>query len=90
MLGMTRLDPGISDQIINRAGGNPYFIEEIVRSMIDEGALMFSNGRFCPTKKIRSVIIPNSINDVNMSRIDQLEETTRDLVMVAAVVGRTF
>ena len=90
MLGMTRLDSGISDQIINRAGGNPYFIEEIVRSMIDEGALMFSNGRFCPTKKIRSVIIPNSINDVIMSRIDQLEETTRDLVMVAAVVGRTF
>ena len=90
MLCYSALDHTIVAQIVNRAGGNPYFIEEIVRSMIDEGALIVKNGVFQATTKIASIIIPNTINDVLMSRIDQVEEATRDVIMIAATVGRTF
>jgi hypothetical protein len=90
MLCYSALDYAVVAQIVNRAGGNPYFIEEIVRSMIDEGALVVENGMFKATAKIASIIIPNTIHDVLMSRIDQLEETTRDVIMISAIVGRTF
>ena len=90
MLSYSALDHAIMAQIVSRAGGNPYFIEEIVRAMIDEGALSVKGGIFKATDKMSSVIIPNTINDVLMSRIDQLEEATRDVVMIAAIIGRNF
>ncbi len=90
MLCYSALDHTVVTQIVNRAGGNPYFIEEIVRSMIDEGALTAKNGTFQTTAKIASINIPNTIHDVLMSRIDAFEDATRDIIMIAAIVGRTF
>ncbi len=77
-------------QIIQRAGGNPYFIEEVVRSLIDEGAVVLKNGKFEVTEKIDTIAIPNTINDVLMARIDRLEVQARNLVKVASVIGKNF
>ncbi len=77
-------------QIVERTGGNPYFIEEVVRSFIDEGAVIMRGGKFEVTSKFSQVTIPNTINDVLMARIDRLEEETRHLLKVAAVIGRSF
>jgi class 3 adenylate cyclase/tetratricopeptide (TPR) repeat protein len=90
MLSIRGLPHGVSDQIIKRAGGNPFFIEEVVRSFIDEGVVVSKNGKFEVTDKIDTVIIPRTINDVLMARIDLLEEKTRGLVKVASVIGRNF
>ena len=90
MLSHSVLDHNVMQQIITSAGGNPYFIEEIVRSLIDKGALVPKDGKFQVTAKIATTTIPSTIYDVLMSRIDQIDETTRDLVRVAAIVGRTF
>ena len=46
--------------------------------------------RFEVTDKINSVVIPSTINDVLMARIDRLEDKTRELVKVASVIGRSF
>ena len=80
----------LKDQIIERAGGNPYFIEEVVRSFIDEGAVVMQEGRFEVTDKLSSMSIPRTINEVLMARIDLLDQKTRDLVKTASVIGRTF
>lgn len=80
----------LSRQIIQRAGGNPFFIEEVVRSLFDQGALVRREGRLEITEKIAKIPIPNTINDVVMARIDRLEEETRNLVKVASVIGRSF
>lgn len=80
----------ITHQIIKRAGGNPFFIEEVIRSFIDEGALIVKNGQFHVTDKIKGLIVPHTVNDVLQARIDRLEEKTRDLVKIASVIGRTF
>ena len=80
----------VKEQVKRRAGGNPFFIEEVVRSFIDEGAVVKKNGGFEVTEKIEEVVIPHTINDVLMTRIDRLDEETRDLLKVASVIGRSF
>ena len=90
MLNVKGLYRGVKDKIIQRAGGNPFFVEEVVRSFIDEGAVVKKNGGFEITDKIDSMSIPLTINDVLMARIDRLEEKTRNLVKVASVIGRNF
>ena len=90
MLKIKGLQQAVVNQIIQRAGGNPFFIEEVVRSFIDEGAVVKANGEFKVTEKIEKMVIPHTINDVLMARIDRLDENTRDLVKVASVIGRSF
>lgn len=90
MLSHSVLGHNVMQQIVRAAGGNPYFIEEIVRSLIDMGALVPKDGKFQVTSKIATTTIPNTIYDVLMSRIDQIDAATRDLVRIAAIVGRTF
>jgi class 3 adenylate cyclase/tetratricopeptide (TPR) repeat protein len=81
----------LKDQIVDRTGGNPFFIEEVVRSLIDEGAIVRNEkGVFKVTEKIDNVVIPPTINDVLMAKIDRLDEQTRELVKVASVIGRSF
>ncbi|MHA2496040.1 MAG: ATP-binding protein, partial [Candidatus Hodarchaeales archaeon] len=80
----------VIDQIVQRAGGNPFFIEEVVRSFIDEGVLVIKDGAFEVTEKIDTIVVPHSLNDVLMARIDRLEERTRELIKVASVIGRNF
>jgi class 3 adenylate cyclase/tetratricopeptide (TPR) repeat protein len=80
----------IRDQILQRAGGNPFFIEEVVRSLIDEGAVVLKNGDYEITEKIKQVVIPPSIHALIMTRIDRLDEATRNLVRMASVIGRNF
>jgi len=90
MLDIKGLPYSLKEQILGRAGGNPFFIEEVVRSLIDEGALVRRDSVFEVTDKIDHVVIPPTINDVLMARIDRLEERTRDLLKVASVIGRSF
>jgi tetratricopeptide (TPR) repeat protein len=90
MLNVSGGHHAIIGQIVQRASGNPFFIEEVVRSFIDEGVVVMRNGKFEVTDKIATVTIPHSIHDVLMARIDRLEEKTRNLVKVASVIGRNF
>ena len=78
------------DQVVQRAGGNPFFIEEVVRSTIDERAVVLKQGSFEATDKIHAMTIPHTINDVLMARIDRLDEKTRSLLKIASVIGRNF
>jgi class 3 adenylate cyclase/tetratricopeptide (TPR) repeat protein len=80
----------IRDQILQRAGGNPFFIEEVVRSLIDEGAVVLKNGDYEITEKVKQVVIPQTIHALIMTRIDRLDEETRNLVRMASVIGRNF
>ncbi|MCK4825259.1 AAA family ATPase, partial [bacterium] len=90
LLKVKGLPAKIKALIIKRAEGNPFFIEEVVRSFIDEGIVVIKDGGFNVTEKIESVVIPETINEVLMARIDKLDENTRSLVKVASVIGRNF
>ena len=76
-------------KIITRCEGNPFFIEEVVQSFIDEGIIELLNGAFSFTERIDSFSIPETIQDVLAARIDRLDEETKDLLKMASVMGRT-
>ncbi len=90
MVNTLALPHSLIKQIFQRTEGNPFFIEEVVRSLVDQGAIVRRGGRFEVTEKVNEISIPITINDVLMARIDRLEEKTRHLVKVASVIGRNF
>ena len=90
MMNITGLHYSVIDQVVKRADGNPFFIEEVVRSFIDQGGVVLKDGAYEVTEKIGTMVIPHTINDVLMARIDMLEEKTRDLVKLASVIWRNF
>jgi len=90
LLRIKALPPKFSALLCERTEGNPFFIEEVVRSLIDEAIVIFENGEFKVSRKIENVMIPGTINEVLMARIDKLDENTRNLLKIASVIGRYF
>lgn len=90
LLKIEGLPINIRDEIKERSEGNPFFIEEMARSMIDEGAIEIQDGKFSVTGRIDTVVVPNTIQELLMSRIDKLDENTKSLLRKASVIGRHF
>jgi tetratricopeptide (TPR) repeat protein len=90
LLNIKGLPVHIRQLIAQKAEGNPFFIEEVARSFIDEGVVEMEDGQFQVTERINSVIIPETIHEILMARIDKLEEDTKSLLKIASVIGRNF
>ncbi len=86
----TTLPHTLIEKIIQKAGGNPFFIEEVVRSLFDQGVIVRKEERFEVMEKVDAISIPPTVTDVVMARIDRLDEQTKHLVKVASVIGRSF
>ncbi len=82
----------MQDTIVSKAGGNPFFLEEIIRALINTGAVVYNkdNGRWQATRKIETIAIPDTVQGVIMARVDRLDEDVRRVLQTAAVVGRRF
>ena len=83
------LPESVERQIVATSDGNPFFIEELIRSLIDRRALEDEDGRW-RLGTAASVEMPESIAQLLLSRIDQLDETERDVLDAASVLGRQF
>jgi class 3 adenylate cyclase/tetratricopeptide (TPR) repeat protein len=84
-------DPGLGPlraRIEARAAGNPLFVEEIVRSLVEEGALQGERGAYAPTATVEEIALPETIQAVIASRIDRLSPRDKDVLQAAAVIGR--
>ncbi len=77
------------DAIYTLTDGNPFFIEEILKSLISSGETFSTDGTWTP--KLRADLhIPRSIQDAVQQRSDQLSESARQVLILAAVAGRRF
>ncbi|MEZ5084582.1 MAG: hypothetical protein R2750_14245, partial [Bacteroidales bacterium] len=85
-----RLPDAFLQALISKTDGNPFFIEEVLRSLIDQGIIEFADKTFTVNEKINSVNIPKTINEVLLSRVEKLDEKTRNLLDTASVIGRNF
>ncbi|MGI8929168.1 MAG: AAA family ATPase [Candidatus Limnocylindrales bacterium] len=73
-----------------KADGNPFFLEEILQRLIDEGALVRHEGRWQATELAQTVRLPDTIHALLAARIDALPAAEKTLLQQAAVVGRIF
>jgi class 3 adenylate cyclase/tetratricopeptide (TPR) repeat protein len=78
----------VATRVLERAEGNPFFIEEILRMLIDGGQLVARNGGW--TVRGADVRIPDTVQGVIAARLDQLAPDEKAIAQDAAVVGRIF
>lgn len=80
----------VRDLIVTRAGGNPLFVEEIVRSLVGTGALVRQGDRWTCTGGSDAVNIPTTLHGLLLSRVDKLPAGTRRVLQAASVLGVMF
>jgi class 3 adenylate cyclase len=83
------VDPAAGAEVVARAEGNPLYLEELLRALIDSGGLERRRRTWALTRT-PAVQVPPALEGLLMSRIDNLPEEARRLAQVAAVVGRSF
>lgn len=76
--------------ILQKSEGNPFFLEEVLRSLIDSGHVVRDNGHWRATREIVDVTIPDTLAGVLGARIDRLPDPTKRVAQTAAVLGRIF
>jgi DNA-binding CsgD family transcriptional regulator/tetratricopeptide (TPR) repeat protein len=79
----------LSDPIYELTEGNPFFVEEVLTSLIAAGDIFYENGRW-DRKPLSELHIPRSVQDAVHQRTDLLSEDARRALILAAVAGRRF
>jgi adenylate cyclase len=80
------LEP-VSDAILRTAGGNPLFLEEVVHSLVESGALAGERGAYRAARPLDEIEVPGSVQSVLAERLDRLPEAERSTLETAAIVG---
>jgi tetratricopeptide (TPR) repeat protein len=78
--------------ILEHADGNPFYVEEILRSLIDRGILVYdeATGRWGAAQEVPDIPVPDTLRGVLMARIDRLPGPARQVLQAASVIGRIF
>ena len=79
---------GIDEPIHERTGGNPFFIEEIVRELDESGYLEGERGTYRLARPIEDAGVPVTVQAVLAARIDRLDDEAKQLLQVASVLGK--
>ncbi len=90
LLAIADLPEAVRRLILERAEGNPFYLEEIVRSLIDQGAIVRAGDTWQATKEITDISIPETLEGVLLARIDRLQEDVRRTLQIASVIGKSF
>ena len=99
LLAVAELPEQLRAGILEKAGGNPFFIEEVVRALIDNGVVVPEDRPepgggprryWRATSAYTDFEIPGSLQAVLAARMDKLEEATRGTLQLASVIGRSF
>ena len=84
------LPPRLREVVLERAGGNPFFVEELLGSLIDTGVLERVDGTWNAHELPAGFKVPDSVQAVIASRIDLLPPREKAGLQAAAVIGRAF
>ena len=76
--------------ILKKAEGNPFFLEELLRSLIDSGLLIVEGDRVVATEGVEDLQVPDTVQGVIAARIDRLPTDDKHTLQTAAVIGRVF
>ena len=76
--------------ILQKSEGNPFFVEEVIRMLIDRKAITKENGDWVAGENIEQIKIPDNLQGLLLARIDRLPEDVKQTLRVASVIGRQF
>ncbi|MGC1676119.1 MAG: adenylate/guanylate cyclase domain-containing protein [Candidatus Binataceae bacterium] len=79
----------LKELVIARTDGNPFFVEEMVQALFDQGVLA-RNGGVTLAKPLGSILIPPTVQGILAARIDQLPPAGKELLQTLAIVGKEF
>jgi class 3 adenylate cyclase/tetratricopeptide (TPR) repeat protein len=85
-----RIPGALRDMIYERTGGNPLFIEEVSNSLLEQGVVLVQNRQVALTRSEEDLHLPDTVQAVISSRIDQLNEKVQETLRLASVIGREF
>jgi tetratricopeptide (TPR) repeat protein len=84
------LPAGLQQLIASKVEGNPLFLEEVVRSLVEEGVIDVQSGVPRLVRDLAKIHVPDRIQDVLMARLDRLPEGPKHAIQIASVIGREF
>ncbi len=90
LLQVADLPESIRRLILERSEGNPLYLEEVIRSLIEQGAIAHEEGTWRATSEISGVEIPETLQGVLLARIDRLQDDVRRTLQMASVIGKSF
>jgi class 3 adenylate cyclase/tetratricopeptide (TPR) repeat protein len=90
LLGSDPSIAGLAEAIHARTAGNPFFAEEIVRSLIESRHLEGAEGHYRLTTPVDKLEVPSTVQSLLAARIDRLPEREKQVIQTAAVVGHEF
>jgi class 3 adenylate cyclase len=86
----TALPTALRELVVERAEGNPFFVEELLGMLIDRGTLRRANGGWSLDDLPADFAVPDSVHAVLAARVDLLEPAEKAALQAAAVIGRVF
>ncbi|HUF94338.1 MAG TPA: adenylate/guanylate cyclase domain-containing protein, partial [Candidatus Limnocylindria bacterium] len=89
-LGVADLPAELAATIAAKAEGNPFFLEEIGRALVETGAVHTREGTLVLSRPASAITVPETVQDVIAARLDRLDEAQKRTVQTAAVIGREF
>lgn len=90
LLEIESLPERVRDLILKKAEGNPFFMEEVIRMLIERGAILHQNGTWITQQELSDRDIPDNLNGLLLARIDRLPAEARYTLLVASVIGRNI
>jgi predicted ATPase len=90
LLSLPAIPEALSTLILTRSQGNPFFIEEIIHALIETGVILKEDGQHRIVGDLAVVELPDTIQGAIMSRLDRLDEESKSIIKVAAVLGQQF
>ena len=98
LLAIPEIPGNLRKNILDKSDGNPFFIEEVVRTLIDNGAVESEDREiegeqqryWVATDGAAEFAIPDNLQSLLSARLDQLEDNTRNTLQMASVIGRSF
>jgi transcriptional regulator with AAA-type ATPase domain/tetratricopeptide (TPR) repeat protein len=90
LIGADQLPPALQALILDKAEGNPFFVEELVRSLRELDVIRQDGRNVVVARPLTEALLPDTIQDVIMARIERLANEPRHVLRVASVIGREF
>ena len=92
LVGASDLPAALREQILRKTEGNPFFIEEVIRSLVTDGVLVRGarEASWVVVKHVDQVNLPDTVQGLILARIDRLDEEVKQALKLASVIGRSF